>query len=101
MIHHSVIFKLRHAAGSPEEAAFFEVAKVLVAIPGVRNFKSHRQVSTKNRFEFGFAMDFAGAADYEAYNEHPDHVEFVETRWKAEVTDFLEIDYVPFPLEAI
>ncbi len=99
MIHHSVIFKLRHAAGSPEEAAFFSAAKVLVAIPGVLNFKSCRQVSPKNNFEFGFAMDFATQADYQAYNDHPDHVDFVENRWKAEVADFLEIDYVPFPLE--
>ena len=31
--------------------------------------------------------------DYELYNAHPLHVEFVQTRWIHEVTDFMEIDY--------
>ena len=34
---------------------------------------------------------------YAAYNEHPDHVRFVQERWLAEIADFLEIDYeVPY-----
>jgi len=41
-------------------------------------------------------MEFASQADYTAYNVHPAHVRFVETRWKPEVTDFLELDYVVF-----
>jgi hypothetical protein len=35
-----------------------------------------------------------GWAAYEGYNEHPDHVRFVQERWLAEVSDFLELDYV-------
>jgi hypothetical protein len=40
-------------------------------------------------------MEFATAKEYEDYNRHPDHVRFVETYWKAEVSDFLELDYEP------
>ena len=38
-------------------------------------------------------MEFADQAAYEAYNQHPDHVRFVQDRWLNEVEDFLEIDY--------
>jgi len=38
-------------------------------------------------------MEFADRGAYERYNDHPDHVAFVEQRWVAEVADFLEIDY--------
>ena len=96
MIRHTVAFKLKHAAGSESESSFLEAARVLTSIPTVRNFEWLRQVSPKNQFEFGFSMEFASRQDYEAYNVHPDHVHFVETRWKPEVSDFLEIDYVPF-----
>ena len=40
-------------------------------------------------------MEFADQASYTAYNEHPEHVRFVEQRWLPEVADFLEIDYAP------
>ena len=38
-------------------------------------------------------MEFADQAAYEAYNEHPDHVAFVQDIWIPEVTDCIEIDY--------
>jgi hypothetical protein len=95
MIRHSVIFVLKHAAGSPEEQAFLRDALVLTEIPGVENFEQLRQVSKKNDYDFGFSMEFADQAAYDAYNVHPKHVKFVEERWVPEVERFLEIDYVP------
>jgi hypothetical protein len=38
-------------------------------------------------------MVFANQADYTTYNNHPDHVAFVQNRWLKEVSDFLEIDF--------
>jgi len=38
-------------------------------------------------------MVFANQNDYSAYNNHPDHVSFVQNRWMKEVSDFLEIDF--------
>jgi hypothetical protein len=93
MIRHTVVFTLAHAAGSAEETAFLEAARVLQAIPGVERFEQLRQVSPKNDYSFGFSMEFSDQAAYTAYNEHPDHVAFVAERWVPEVTDFLEIDY--------
>ena len=63
-------------------------------LPMVNNFQSHREVSTKNEFEFVFSMEFKSAQEYDAYNNNPDHINFVETRWKPEVEDFMEIDYL-------
>ena len=96
MIRHTVAFKLKHPSASELETSFLRAAQILTSIPTVRNFEWLRQVSPKNKFEFGFSMEFASVQDYEAYNVHPEHVRFVETRWKPEVEDFLEIDYVPF-----
>ena len=95
MIRHTVVFALKHAKGSPEEARFLADAKrILTAIPGVTAFEQLRQVSRKNNYAFGFSMEFADQAAYDGYNDHPTHVAFVRDRWLPEVSDFLEIDYV-------
>ena len=94
MIRHTVVFSLKHAVASAEEAAFLHDAKILAAIPGVQKFEQLRQVSPKADYAFGFSMEFADQAAYSTYNDHPDHVAFVQTRWVAEVAKFQEIDYV-------
>ena len=94
MIRHTVVFNLKHPQGSPTEKTFLEDALVLAQIPTVQKFERLRQVSPKNGFRFGFSMEFADQAAYDAYNDHPIHVAFVRDRWKAEVSDFMEIDYM-------
>jgi len=91
---HQVIFDLKHAPGSPGAAAFLaDARRLLPSIPGVRNFRAHRQVSPKNDFTYGFTMDFADRAAFQVYNDHPGHTAFVRDRWLTEVTRFLEIDF--------
>ena len=80
MIRHTVAFRLKHAAGSAEEASFLKEALVLRKIPSVRNFEQLRQTSPKNDFTFGFSMEFDDQSGYDAYNVHPDHVAFVRDR---------------------
>jgi len=93
-IQHMVIFDLKHEKGSQAETQFLADGKrILTHIPVVRDFRVLDQVSLKNDYHFGFSMIFANRADYETYNNHPDHVAFVENRWKKEVTRFLEIDF--------
>jgi hypothetical protein len=92
-IRHTVAFTLPHAAGSPEEADFLATAARLSAIAGVESFEILRETSPKNGYRFGISMEFADAAAYTGYNEHPEHVRFVQERWLPEVSDFLEIDY--------
>ena len=96
MIRHTVVFRLKHAPGSEEETTFLDDARtILNAIPGVERFEQLREVSPKNDYAFGFSMEFADRAAYDAYNGHPAHVAFVRDRWMNEVEDFLEIDYAP------
>lgn len=95
MIEHTVTFRLQHASGSAEEKAFLDAAAELASIPGVKDFHIRRQVSPKNPHAFGISMRFDSAKQYEAYNEHPQHVRFVEQRWINEVVDFQEADFQP------
>lgn len=93
LIRHTVVFRLHEPADSESAADFLTRARILADIPGVQKFEQLRQVSPKNDYDFGFSMEFADQAAYDAYNVHPDHVEFVAGHWVPRVADFLEIDY--------
>jgi stress responsive alpha/beta barrel protein len=93
-VRHTVAFKLVHPEGSAAEREFIEAAERLAVIQGVEAFELLAEVSPKNDYRFGISMEFAGQAAYDAYNEHPDHLRFVQERWVPEVSDFLELDYV-------
>ena len=95
MIRHTVVFKLKHSKGSPEEKKFLNAAMKLSSIPGVQRFECLRQTSKQNNFDYGLSMEFETDKAYQAYNNHPDHVAFVQTFWIKNVEDFLEIDYKP------
>jgi hypothetical protein len=82
-----------HPPGSSEEQAFLDAAARLGSIPGVEAFELLAEVSPKNDYRFGISMEFADKGAYERYNDHPDHLEFVQRLWVNEVSDFLEIDY--------
>ncbi len=97
MIRHTVVFKLKNPPNSPETNEFFAAANELASIPGVQKFECLKQVSPKNNFNFGLSMEFDNAALYGQYNNHPDHVYFVQTYWTKNVEDFLEIDYELLP----
>ena len=92
-VRHTVAFALVHQEGSAEERDFLDAAERLADIPGVEAFELLAEVSPKNGYRFGISMEFADETAYAAYNAHPEHVRFVEERWLAEVTSFLEIDY--------
>ena len=91
-IRHLVVFTLRHDEDSPEAEAFAAALRSLAAIDGVEDFEVVRQVGLKNSYQLAVTMEFASRAAYNAYNDHPNHVEFVSAHWEAAVTDFMEID---------
>lgn len=96
-IRHMVIFCLKHDIDSTETEKFLKDGlRILTSIPGVESFEVLNQVSPKNDYDFGFSMEFSSREDYDSYSAHPDHNEFVEQRWKKEVTRFLEIDFAGF-----
>ena len=92
-IRHTVTFSLIHPEGSAEERDFLDAARRLAIVPGVEAFEVLAQVGEKNGYRFGISMEFADRAGYDGYNEHPDHVRFVQERWLTQVSEFLELDY--------
>ena len=93
-IRHMVIFCLKYEPAANETGKFLLDGKtILSAIPGVENFEVMRQISATNDYDYGFSMEFSSQAAYDTYSQHPLHVDFVEQRWKKEVTRFLEIDF--------
>jgi len=93
-IQHMVIFNLPYPKNSAEAQKFIsDGTRILTGIPVVKNFQAFNQVSKKNKYQFGFSMIFSNQTDYTTYNNHPDHVVFVQDRWMKEVSDFLEIDF--------
>lgn len=94
MLRHSVILKLKSSLTEDEKQAFFEAVDDLANIPHVQKFEVLKQISPKNKFEYGISMEFETQDQYDTYSNHPQHVAFVENFWMQNVEDFLEIDYV-------
>ncbi|NQX48921.1 Dabb family protein [Paenibacillus tritici] len=94
-IRHMAVFTLKSAPDTEETRAFLrDGAEILSAIPGVNHFEVLRQVSVKCDYQYGFSMEFADQAAYDAYNNHPDHQAFVAERWDTQVAAFQEIDFM-------
>ena len=94
MIQHTVVFRLVHTSGSSAETKFLKKAKALGELPNVVNLQVLKQVSKKNNYTFGLSMFFESESAYQAYNNHPHHIDFVNNVWLPEVAEFMEIDYV-------
>ena len=91
---HTVIFDLKHPAGSPDAERFLtDGYAILTKIPGVQNFQIFNQCSPKNDYQYCFSMRFKNQQDFEAYSANPNHVKFVTERWDAEVSRFQESDF--------
>lgn len=99
MIRHAALFKLIHEPGSAEERAFLLALSALRHIPGVQEFEISEEVSPKNPYAFAISMTFSDQAGYDAYNTHPLHVTFVQSRWVPEVAEFMEHDTVAVELD--
>jgi hypothetical protein len=93
MIRHTVTFKLKHRSGSSEEQEFLDEARKLSSLPTVQKFACLKEIGKKNNYDFGLSMEFEDMSAYEAYNNHPDHITFVQETWIPQVADFIEIDY--------
>ncbi len=92
-IRHSVIFTFNEGMSPEEKQTFFDEVRKLSTISGVENFEILKQVSVKNKFEHGILMEFKDNEAYQFYNNHPNHVAFVQNIWLKQVADFLEIDF--------
>ncbi len=94
MIRHSVILKLKADINSADKQAFFAAVDKLALIPDVQKFEVLKQISSKNKFEYGISMEFDNQEQYDIYSNHAEHQAFIQNFWMKSVEDFLEIDYV-------
>ena len=89
---------VKHEKGSAAANKFLEDGRrILTGIPVVQDFQVFSQVSPKNEFDYGFTMVFDSMDDYQTYNDHPDHVSFVEDRWMKEVDAVPGNDFEVYP----
>jgi hypothetical protein len=93
MIRHSVILKLKFDISSDDKQAFFNAVDKLGTIPNVQKFEFLKQISSKNKFEYGISMEFDTQEQYDFYTNHAKHLAFIQNFWLKSVEDFLEIDY--------
>ncbi len=93
MITHTVSFTLKPDVTSDQESQFFDAARVLGEIPGIRDLLLLRQTSATNPYAFCFSMEFPDEATYRSYSSHPLHDQFVEEQWLMKVDAFQEADF--------
>lgn len=54
MVRHTVVFKLKHGAGSGTESDLRSAATMLATIPCINNFECPRQISPKTALTLAF-----------------------------------------------
>ena len=91
-IRHAGIFNFKPTVSESQKHEFFVALKALEEINGVEKMEVSRQTSTKNKFKYGFSMEFASNEIYQAYSIHPQHDAFVNDYFIPLVEDFMEID---------
>lgn len=91
-IRHAGIFNFKATVSESQKHAFFVALKALEEINGVEKLDVSRQTSSKNKFKYGFSMEFASNEIYQAYSFHPQHDAFVQDYFIPLVEDFMEID---------
>ena len=91
-IRHAGIFNFKPTVSESQKHEFFVALKALEEISGVEKMEVSRQTSTKNKFKYGFSMEFASNEIYQAYSVHPQHDAFVKDFFIPLVEDFMEID---------
>ncbi|WDE95416.1 Dabb family protein [Lentisphaera profundi] len=92
MINHGVVFTLKKDSALSREEFFAEALKLKKINPVIK-FKIVRETSSKNTFEFGLFMKFQNPEAYALYNNHPDHLHFIQNIWIPNIEDFMEIDF--------
>ncbi|MFD3408371.1 Dabb family protein [Aquirufa sp. HETE-83D] len=91
-LRHAGIFNFKATVSESQKHEFFVALKALEEISGVEKMEVSRQTSSKNKFKYGFSMEFASNEIYQAYSIHPQHDAFVQEFFIPLVEDFMEID---------
>lgn len=99
MLIHSVSFSLKEGFSKQEKMDFFLAALRLQEISHVEHFACLKQVSTKNPYDFAISMEFESEEFYQQYNNHPEHLQFMQHYWLKFIREFQEADFTSFSME--
>ncbi|HTB27019.1 MAG TPA: Dabb family protein [Puia sp.] len=99
MIIHSVSFSLKEGFSNKEKMDFFSAVLRLKGIPDVENFTCLRQISSKNPYDFIISMEFESEEFYKQYNDHPEHLQFIQHYWLKFIKEFQQADFTSFNME--
>lgn len=96
MITHIVLFWLDPQSG-PQADDLLQASQSLKAIPEVMNFRAGPPVASPREvvddsFAIALAMDFAGDAELDTYQNHPLHQAFVQEHVRGKVKRLLVYD---------
>jgi Stress responsive A/B Barrel Domain len=58
-------------------------------------------VSTKTPYDFIISMEFETEELYRQYNNHPEHLQFIEQYWLKFIKEFQEADFTSFKVEEL
>lgn len=92
VIRHSGLFNFKSNVTEEEKSAFFRTLKDLETIFWVQKMEVSKQTNSKNKYQYGFSMEFDDEDNYRAYQLNPIHDAFVKDYWLKMVDDFIEID---------
>lgn len=92
---HAGLFNFKSTVTEEEKQTFFAGIKDLETIPGVQKMEVSRQTSPKNKFQYGFSMEFGDEDMYSIYLIHPKNEAFVKNYWSKMVEDFMVLDTEP------
>ncbi|MEW5755299.1 MAG: class II fructose-bisphosphate aldolase [Pseudomonadota bacterium] len=93
-VEHLIIYNVDQSMG-PEAAAemIAEGQRVLGAIPGVRRVFTGEAVRRDAAYQYCWLVRFANESVIASYRDHPDHVDFANTRFRPVAGNRISIDY--------
>jgi hypothetical protein len=94
MVHHIVLYKLKHEVTPARvEAMMMNTRMQLLKIPEVLSIKCGKRIDQENDWPFFIAIDFESMDKYAIFREDPIYVKFVEEVIKPNTDDSLVLDF--------
>ena len=89
-----VFFNLKHEAGTPEAAVFFEKTRILGEVPSVSHFGILRVEGKAFDYDYAIRLGFEDKEGVDVYVKHSIHTDYLQEVWKSNVTGGMLIDLI-------
>lgn len=96
MFSHIILFKFKDYVAPVRALELLEnLGEVTAGIPEVKAYRygeNDRDNSHNQQFDYAFVMDFTSKVDRYSYQDHPDHLSFIETYLNPHIADAIVFD---------